>query len=74
MLRFTITDAPCRKVAPLAQIRRTTAHVVGIGCKDMDHPVLEHPFAPISRISTERASERASGNLQPNACLRELPY
>ena len=59
-------------LAPLQEIGRTRTRVVGIGCKDVDEPFLQHALRPIARPAAGPAGERPRGDLHPDAACREL--
>ena len=66
MLGLNVADTLRRKRAPLTQVWRAPVHVMGVGCQNVDVSLVEHPFAPVSRISAKSASKRASGDLHPD--------
>jgi hypothetical protein len=56
MPRLSVTDTLCRDLISKTQIWRTSIHIMGIGCENVNKPLVQHSFGPVSRISTKGAS------------------
>jgi hypothetical protein len=67
VLGLLLTDTLCRKIAPLAQVRRALAQVMRVACEDMYASFINHPLGPVLRISAESTSKGSSSDLHPDA-------
>jgi hypothetical protein len=56
MSRLYLTDAPCRDLVSQTQIWWTSINIMGIGGENVNTPLVQHSFGPVSRISTKGAS------------------
>ena len=60
MLGLNVADTIRRQRAALTQVWRAPVYVMGVGCQNMDVSLVEHPFAPVSRISAKSARKAAT--------------
>jgi len=52
-----LSDAGSRNLASLGKLGRAPQNIVGIGCKQLNPPFVQHALAPVLRISSELASQ-----------------
>jgi hypothetical protein len=73
MLGFNVAHQFCRTSESFPQIWWPMALIVRIGRQDVDKPLCQHPFGPVSRISAKDTSERTRRNLHPDPRPGQTP-